>query len=378
VPRNGKSTRMILAGVLAVGWAAGDALGQASMSPRARVQGGSGGSVVVIPNDPLLDPDSPESRRYAAMKRRERALERELRLIQRRHFGSVRGLERREIGIGKLREYTEPAALVLMTELFDDEDRDVRGMILDHFSSLESEEGDAALAWEAVHGEDRWYRERAAGHLAMRIAHTQPGEEGGVVVFGEAPPRARGVITHALTGEDDDAAVAAGHLVRTLGLYEYIPMMAAAQVATRGGGQERTGDLGWIMIGRQQSFTADLVPVVSNNAVGLDPQIGVVSDGVMLGRRNDPDPRRGGHGLPHRDLPHAGRLDDRGVGPAHRRAGLRRGEVARVVRDRVRAFSHGAGRRLTRAPVRIRGRSPHRCRFTPPRSQTRRRASPCA
>lgn len=281
------SARMILAGLLAMGWPAGDALAQASMSPRARVQwgpggGGTGGSVVVIPNDPLLDPDSPEAREYAAMQRRERALERELRLIQRRHFGSVRSLERREIGIGALRGYTEPAALVLMTELFDDEDRDVRETILDHFSSLEREEGDAALAWEAVHGEDRWYRERAAGHLAMRIARLGHGEDGSGAVFNGAPPRARAVITHALMGEDDDAAVAAGHLVRTLGLYEYIPMMAAAQVATRGGGQERTGDLGWIMIGRQQSFTADLVPVVSNNAVGLDPQIGVVSDGVML------------------------------------------------------------------------------------------------
>ncbi len=243
---------------------------QASMSPRVL---GGGGGVVVVPDDPRLDPDSPESRAHAALRKREREIERELRLIQRRHFGSMRNLERREQGLRKLRAYTEPAALLVMTELFDREADDVRLAILDHFFSLASPEGDAALAWESVHGEGESYRASARGLLARRERTPDP------------DPRVAAVIADALRGSDDAAAVEAGRLASALRLYQFIPMMATAQVARGGGGGgagNRTGDLGWIMIGRQTAFIADLVPVVSNSAVGLDPQVAVVSDGVML------------------------------------------------------------------------------------------------
>jgi hypothetical protein len=92
------------------------------------------------------------------------------------------------------------------------------------------------------------------------------------------------VIAQGLQSPLDDRAIAASELVRALNLFEFIPLMAAAQVAQRppsGQGQGR-GDLGWIMIGQQQTYVADLQPVVSNNAVAFDPQIGVVSDGVLL------------------------------------------------------------------------------------------------
>lgn len=260
---------MILAFLALSGPVVSESAGQASMSPRVLSPGGSG--VVAVGNDPRLDPDSPESRAYAELRRRAREVERELRLIQREHFGRVRLVERREQGLRRLRTHTEPAAVLLMTELFDREEADVRGAILDHFATLGNEHGDAALAWEAVHGRDGWYRRRAGEHLAERAG-----------ALGETPGLARRVIAEALSGDDDHAAVAAGELVGTLRLFEFIPMMAAAQVATRGGGEDRSGDLGWIMIGNQTSFVADLVPVVSNAAVGLDPQIGVVSDGVML------------------------------------------------------------------------------------------------
>ncbi len=242
------------------------AAGQASMSPRVL----GGGGVVVVPNDPMLDPSSPEARAYAAFQREKRAVSKRLRLLRREHFGTMRDVERRQEGLRGLRRFTSPAALAAMTSLFDREAEDVRGAVLDHFASLGNGDGDAALAWEAVHGEGAWYRARARELLAGRV--------GG----GDASPRVGGIIADALRGEDDDAAVAAGRLVHALKLYGFIPLMASSQVAVRGGGQERTGDLGWIMIGRQQTFVADLIPVVSNNAVGLDPQIGVISDGVML------------------------------------------------------------------------------------------------
>ena len=240
---------------------------QVSMSPRGL--GGGGGGVVVVPNDPMLDPSSPEARAYAALRREQRAAERQLRILRRRFFGPMRRTERRQEGLRALRGFTSPAALIAMTELFDREAEDVRGAVLDHFASLKNDDGDAALAWEAVHGRAAWYRDRARGLLRTRIS-------------GDLPPSVGGIIADALRGSDDTAAAAAGRLVHAMKLYQYIPLMASAQVAARGGGQDRTGDLGWIMIGQQKSFVADLIPVVSNNAVGLDPQIGVATDGVML------------------------------------------------------------------------------------------------
>lgn len=264
---------MILGFAILAGPMAAESSAQASMAPKARVAGGGGG-VVAVPLDPRLDPDSPEARAYAAFMRRTREIERDLRLIKRRHFGGMRSLERREIGLTKLRAFTDEAAILPMTELFDSEQPDVRSAVLDHFASMRTEAGDTALAWEAIHGEDEWYRARAGEHLAERIE-----------ADGKMPGRADAVIRRALLGPDNAAAIAASELASSLKLYEYIPLMATAQIARGGGGgggRDGTGDLGWIMIGQQTSFVSDLVPVVSNNAVGLDPQIGVVSDGALL------------------------------------------------------------------------------------------------
>ena len=273
MPERTRQVGMILASAILAGPLAMESNAQASMAPKARV-GGGGGGVVAVPLDPRLDPDSPEAKAYAALMRRTREIERDLRLIQRHHFGSIRSLERREIGLTRLREHTDPAAILPMTELFDDEKPDVRSAVLDHFATLKSEAGDTALAWEAIHGEDEWYRARAGEHLSERVGDP-----------GEMPARTKAVIAEALLGQNDAAAIAASELAASMKLYEFIPLMATAQVARGGGGgrgRDGTGDLGWIMIGNQTSFVSDLVPVVSNNAVGLDPQIGVVSDGALL------------------------------------------------------------------------------------------------
>ncbi len=97
-------------------------------------------------------------------------------------------------------------------------------------------------------------------------------------------PAVRGIIAQGLQSTNDDEAIAATELAAALNLFDFIPLMAAAQVAQRPAGTQggQRGDLGWIMIGQQQTYVADLQPVVSNNAVAFDPQIGVVSDGVLL------------------------------------------------------------------------------------------------
>ncbi|USN99450.1 MAG: hypothetical protein H6810_01890 [Phycisphaeraceae bacterium] len=288
---------MILATAAGAASAQGTIDGTGQALSHASTPIGHGTRVAVLPNDPLMDPESPEARAYAALRREQKAIERELNSIRVRHFGTLRNVERRQIGLMKIRHFTSAAALVVMTEAFDDEQPDVREAVLDHFASLANADGDAALAWEGVHGEDEWYRERARELLVDRMARMEKSQESGAAAEGEnaasdaaagedneevVSARIRGIIAGALSQDDDNAAVAAGRLAHMLRLYEFIPMMATAQVARPAGGQDRTGDLAWIMIGRQQTFVADLVPVVSNAAVGLDPQIGVVSDGVML------------------------------------------------------------------------------------------------
>lgn len=169
----------------------------------------------------------------------------------------------------------------------------MRTAVLDHLSTLPDQRGIPALAWEAVNGEDAWYRAEARRLLAKANKRTRNAAPSGSAAIDvqadvksqEADPMAsvRGVIAQGLQSPNDRQAIAAGNLARALNLFEFIPLMASAQVATRPqGGDQRTGDLGWIMIGSQQTFVADLQPVVSNNAVAFDPQIGVVSDGVLL------------------------------------------------------------------------------------------------
>ena len=264
--------------ILAAGASAAPASAQASVQPRVL---GGGGGVVVVPNDPLLNPDSPEARAYAALQLERRKIERELRVLKRKHFGTIRSTERREIGLRKLRGYTSPPAILAMTELFDKEQEDVRFAILDHFSTLEPKAAQQTLAWEAVHGQDEWYRQEARKLLKSTIETNADSSD--QTDESQALPAIRSIISDGLRSQHDTEAIAAGRLVSTLKLFEFIPLMATAQVAQQGGGgNNRSGDLGWIMIGRQQSFVADLQAIVSNNAVAFDPQIGVVSDGVLL------------------------------------------------------------------------------------------------
>lgn len=264
------------------------------MSPRV-LSGGGGGGIVVIPNDPLLNPDSPEARAYAAVQRERRRIERELNLIKRRHFGPIRNLETRELGLRKVRAYTSEPAILALIDVYDREDRDVRTAVLDHLATLEGQRCIPALAWEAVNGEDEWYRAEARRlladhgglHTSKTSEHAETPEHADLSSAASPAPdpmaSVRGIIAQGLQSPNDRQAIAAGNLVRALNLFEFIPLMASAQVATRPqGADQRTGDLGWIMIGRQQTFIADLQPVVSNNAVAFDPQIGVLSDGVLL------------------------------------------------------------------------------------------------
>jgi len=213
-------------------------------------------------------PDPGQREAYAALQARRAGYGPELRRLRARYFrsGSERG---RAIGLARLRSYTDPAAYELLGDLFFGEGPAVRDAVLEHFAKQGTPEGDAALAWEAVYGDRERDREAALAKLGEVV------EDRGMSTLVED------VIRNGLSERSDETAVAAGQAAAGLRLYELIPLIASAQVAAQGTG-DRRGDLGWIFIGQQTSFIADVQPVVSDSAVAFDPQLGVVSEGVIL------------------------------------------------------------------------------------------------
>ncbi len=230
----------------------------------------------VVPAAPALaqghlpeDATADEIAAYRELQAARRGYERELRKIRADYFLNIRGTEVRQIGMRKLRTYTDPAAFPLLTELFFPEGADVRDAILDHLAVLNTPEADASIAWEAVYSEDPDDR------LAARTMLEQLDEERGL------DRMVVDVVRSGLREPDEGTPIEAARVAASLQLYELIPLMAQAQVAARGGG-DRRGDLAWITIGTQRAFVSDVTPVVADGVVAFDPQLSVVSEGTIL------------------------------------------------------------------------------------------------
>jgi|GEM_PF-2017644 len=211
-----------------------------------------------------------EARRFALIHPQRRQFEVQLRKIRTRYIRGIRKTEIRQVGISKLRAFTDPDAFPALLDLFKREKPDVRVAILDHLASLGTEEADTALAWAAVFDRDKAIRAQAASRVAARV------EESGSTV----PDGVKIVLAHALGQRRDAAASAAANLSRVLKLYEAIPALITAQVRS----EQRTGRgaLATILVGQQVPFVSDLQPVVGESAVGFDPTISVVTEGVVM------------------------------------------------------------------------------------------------
>lgn len=224
---------------------------------------------------PELDPDSPAGKAYAAAQKQRLAVEKELKTIRAKHFKTMKNVEIRQAGIGKLKAYTDPATYPLLLEIFAFEDHDVREAILDHLGDQETDEADAAIAWGAVHDADKWFRQEARKRVVERS------KKAGI------SNRVKSAIAAGLRSKDKQAITAAANLAAPLKLYEAIPMLINAQVqgGTGGGGggnDQGDGALAWILIGTQIAFVSDLQPVVGDSAVAFDPTLSVVTDGVVM------------------------------------------------------------------------------------------------
>lgn len=222
----------------------------------------------------IADPTSPESQRKAAQNRRRVEIERELAKLRATHFRATRNTELRQVGISKLRTYTDPAAYPPLLKTFEREGEDVRRAIVQMLVEQGTEEADATLAWAAVMLNNKAFRTDALGGLRERIGSA-----------GVTQPMLN-VLDIALQSESESRANAAAEIADQFEIVGLIPRLILAQFSGNPGGggreSERSGDLAFIAIGRQVAFVSDLTPVVSSNAVGFDPTVSVANEGTVL------------------------------------------------------------------------------------------------
>jgi hypothetical protein len=259
--------------VLVAGLAASSAMAQPTMN----LQPPGGGQVPKWVAAQIQDPDDPRVKEYAQRQKRRVELEKELFKLRAQYFRNIRNTEIRQIGIHKLREYTQPVLYESLLKIFKAEGMDVRGAVLDILAEQKNDEADTVLAWAAIFDDSKEFREAAQQRLQKRI------KEDGVT----ATARIKSVIAEGLRTGTDDELGSAAHLAAGLGIVEAIPMLISAQLGGQtvvGGGSGDNSDhsLAWIEVGTQQAFVSGLTPVVGDSAVAFDPTVSVVTDGVYL------------------------------------------------------------------------------------------------
>ncbi|GAB5495313.1 MAG: hypothetical protein Phyf2KO_03930 [Phycisphaerales bacterium] len=199
-----------------------------------------------------------------------REVEQDLRRTFYQFFKRTRNEQMHEQGWRELKRFMDdPRVYELMIELFEDKPIEMRRKLLELFVEEASEDADVVLAWVAVFNEDEQLRIWAAGRLTERVGEGKPSH------------RIQLVIESGLTSGEDDAAIASSNLVRRFNLLKAVPYLIQAQAQPQRQ-DVRRGAIAQIVVGTQQAFVANLTPVVANNAVGFQPTIGVVTDGVVL------------------------------------------------------------------------------------------------
>jgi hypothetical protein len=219
--------------------------------------------------------NTPEAKAVAKAHLTREQQEKELKKIRAKYFKGVRNTETRQVGILKLREFTDAAIFPSLISLFQEEDADTQSAVLDHLRDLRTDEADASLAWAAVFGKSKGFRDLATTRVRERVGETKTVSE-----------RIKWVVSLGLRDRSNEQVTAAAQLASGLKLYEAIPMLINAQVGM-GTGPTRADDggdpaLAYIIVGTQHAYVADVTPVVGNNAVAFDPRLGVVTDGVVL------------------------------------------------------------------------------------------------
>lgn len=223
------------------------------------------------------DPNDPRLRAWKEQRKRELALQKELRKLRATHFGSKNHAPTREAGLEKLSAYREAWMFASLLEVFAEERADVRDAVLKTLRESKSDAGDRGLMWWAIMHPDEKGRQAAMESAASRMRENDGRATGGMLsVAGLAIASGSGRAM-------DNAAVAGGQL----GIVELLPLLVQAQGGTpggggAGGGGRRRGPLGYIAIANQQAYVSDLEPQVAAGAVAFDPTIDYLTTGTLL------------------------------------------------------------------------------------------------
>ncbi|HED53008.1 MAG TPA: hypothetical protein ENJ00_02250 [Phycisphaerales bacterium] len=203
--------------------------------------------------------------------RPQREVEQDMRRVYAKFFKRTKNPQMHEQGWREMERFLgDPRVYQLMLDLFKDKPIEMRRQVLEFFVNAASDDADVVIAWVAVFDDDPEMRTWAAGRLIERVGEEEPSQ------------RVQRVIEAGLSDGHDDPAVASAQLASRFGLLKAIPYLIQAQAQPRGRGNVREGAIAQIVVGTQQAFVANLTPVVANNAVGFQPTIGVVTNGVVL------------------------------------------------------------------------------------------------
>jgi hypothetical protein len=188
--------------------------------------------------------------------------DRTLRALARRFLGNQRVAETRAEGLGLLTTHADAASLFAMPFSLAGEADDVRHAVIDHLKDS-GEDGQAALAWTAIHHDDPDWRSRACDAI------TRP-----------ASPRVLAVLQVGLSDPTHETVVRAGRLAGALDARLAIPHLIATQYSADA--VRSQGDLGWIAIGTQRSYVANLIPVTGDGSGAFQPVPGIINEGFVM------------------------------------------------------------------------------------------------
>ncbi len=224
----------------------------------------------------IISPDDPRLKPYRDLRKKQVALEKELKKLRAKHF-RAQHKPTREAGLKTLAEYNQPWMVQPLIEVFqEDQGADVREAIVTILRTQASDEGDRGLAWLACGNEDPAWNQAAIDGLSVRLKDLKQKPTSGMLA----------VFQGGVASKTQRIADASARAVAGLDLYEMIPFLIQAQApappATSPIGRPRNGPLAWVAIAQQQAYIADLEPIVADNAVAFNPVPGVVSSGVVL------------------------------------------------------------------------------------------------
>ncbi len=211
---------------------------------------------------PMVDPDLARSVALKARAARFGPAPAKLRALARRHFGNQRVPEVRRKGLAMLTTHADAGSLFAMPFTLAREADDVRVAIIEHLVDS-GDDGQAALAWTAIHHEDEAWRRAATDAI------TRP-----------ATAKVLAVMQLGLRDSAHETVVRAGRLAGALDARIAIPHLIATQYAADEVRNE--GDLAWIAIGTQRSYVANLIPVTGDGSGAFQPVPGIINEGFVM------------------------------------------------------------------------------------------------